>query len=88
MPNILVQVDTEIDTDIEVGDFLYECAEHEIQEVIQWLKNNDYVKDSAMTTQVSVAESEFIEALDKIYSKWNVLSKEETDFIINISKRF
>jgi len=88
MPNILVQVDTEIDTDIEVGDFLYECDEDEIQEAIQWLKDKEYIKDSAMTTQVSVAESEFIEALDKIYSKWNVLSKEETELIINISKRF
>jgi hypothetical protein len=88
MPKILVQVDTEIDTEVDVTDYLYECDEDEIQEAIQWLKDKEYIKDSAMTTQVSVAESEFIEALDKIYNKWNVLSKEETDFIINISKRF
>jgi hypothetical protein len=88
MPKILVQVDTEIDTEVDVTDYLYECDEDEIQEAIQWLKDKEYIKDSAMTTQVSIAESEFIEALDKIYNKWNVLSKEETDFIINISKRF
>ena len=88
MPNILVPVDTEIDVDVNVKDFLEDCSDYEIDEIIQWLKNKNYLKGSSIIDQVSVAESEFIEALDKIYTKWNVLSTEETELIINISKRF
>jgi hypothetical protein len=46
MPKILVQVDTEIDTEVDVTDFLYECDEDEIQEAIQWLKDKEYIKDN------------------------------------------
>jgi ribonucleotide reductase alpha subunit len=88
MPNILVQVDTEVDVDVEVNDFLEDCDEYEIEQVIDWLKDKGHLKNTDIDRQVCVAELEFIEALDKIYTKWNVLSKEETEFIINISKRF
>jgi hypothetical protein len=36
MPNILVQVDTEVDVDVEVNDFLEDCDEYEIEQVIDW----------------------------------------------------
>ena len=88
MPNILVQVDTEVDVDVEVNDFLEDCDEYEIEQVIDWLKDKEHLKNTDIDKQVCVAELEFIEALDKIYTKWNMLSKEEIDFIINISKRF
>ena len=88
MPNILVQVDTEVDVDVEVNDFLEDCDEYEIEQVIDWLKDKEHLKNIDIDRQVCVAELEFIEALDKIYTKWNVLSKDETEFIINISKRF
>ena len=88
MPNILVPVDTEIDVDVNVKDFLEDCSDYEIEEAIDWLKDKDYLKNTDIDRQVCATELEFIEALDKIYKKWNVLPKEETDFIINISKRF
>jgi hypothetical protein len=37
---------------------------------------------------VCATELEFIEALDKLCTKWNMLSKEEEAFILNVSKRF
>jgi hypothetical protein len=88
MPNILVPVDTEIDVDVEVKDFLDDCDTSEIDEVIDWLKENRHIKDTHTDRQVCAAESEFIEALDKIYTKWNVLSKEEETIILNLAKRF
>jgi hypothetical protein len=88
MPNILVPVDTEIDVDINVKYFLDDCDTSEIDEVIDWLKENRHIKDTHTDTQVCAAESEFIEALDKIYTKWNVLSKEEETIILNLAKRF
>jgi hypothetical protein len=88
MPNILVPVDTEIDVDVNIDDFLESCDEYEIEEAIDWLKDKGHIKDTHTDRQVCAAESEYIEALDKIYTKWNVLTKEETDFVLNIAKRF
>lgn len=86
--DVPVEAEVTVDFDVEVEEFLDECDESEIDKIIQWLKNKIYLKGSSIIDQVSVAESEFIEALDKIYTKWNVLSTEETELIINISKRF
>ena len=89
MPNILVPVDTEIDVDVNVQDFLEDCSDYEIEEAIDWLKDKDYLKNTDIDRQVCAwTELEYIEALDKIYTKWNVLTKEETDFVLNIAKRF
>jgi hypothetical protein len=88
MPNILVPVDTEIDVDVNIDDFLESCDEYEIEEAIDWLKDKGHIKDTHTDRQVCAAELEYIEALDKIYTKWNVLTKEETDFVLNIAKRF
>ena len=86
--DVPVKAEVTVDFDVEVEEFLDECDESEIDKIIQWLKNKIYLKGSSIIDQVSVAESEFIEALDKIYTKWNVLSTGETELIINISKRF
>ena len=86
--DVPVKAEVTVDFDVEVEEFLDYCDESEIDKIIQWIKNKNYLKGSSIIGQVSVAESEFIEALDKIYTKWNVLSTEETELIINISKRF
>jgi len=88
--DVPVEAEVEVNIDVEVDEFLDECDEDDIDNIIEYLKDKDYLKDTEILrdNQVCVAESEFMDALDKIYTKWNVLSKEETDFIINISKRF
>jgi len=40
MAEISVNIDTEVDIDVE--DFLDECSSSEIDEVIEWLAENDY----------------------------------------------
>jgi hypothetical protein len=52
MPNISVNVDTEIDVDVEVNDFLEDCDTSEIDEVIDWLKDNKHIKDTHIDRQV------------------------------------
>ena len=74
--------------DVNIDDFLESCDEYEIEEAIDWLKDKGHIKDTHTDRQVCAAELEYIEALDKIYTKWNVLTKEETDFVLNIAKRF
>ena len=95
MPNFRkydVEVETEVDVDfdIDVDEFLDECDEDDIERIIEYLKDKEYLKNTEILRdkQICVAESEFTDALDKIYTKWNVLSNEETDLIIKLAKRF
>lgn len=86
--DVPVEAEVTVDFDVSVDEFLEDCDVFEIDEVIDWLKDKGLLKNTHIDTQLCAAESEFTDALDKIYTKWNVLSNEETQFIINISKRF
>jgi hypothetical protein len=86
--DVPVEAEVTVDFDVDVNEFLEDCDTSEIDEVIDWLKENGHIKDTHTDRQVCAAESEFIEALDKIYTKWNVLSKEEETMILNLAKRF
>jgi len=86
--DVPVEAEVTVDFDVQVEEFLEDCSSFEIDEVIDWLKGKGLLKNINTDTQVCAAESEFIEALDKIYTKWNVLSKEEENFILNVAKRF
>lgn len=90
MPSILVNVDTEIDVDVEVNDFLEDCDNSEIEEIVDWLQNNGHLRETSVdkSAEVCVTEAEFMNALDKLYTKWNMLSKEEEQTILNLAKRF
>lgn len=78
---------------IDVNEFLSECSSKEIEELIDHLIDDGHIHQSAVqrefeSTNVSVGESFFQDALDKLYNKWNVLSTEEEQLILNIAKRF
>ena len=81
------------DINIDVDDFLSACGSSEIKELIEALVEDDHLPKSVLEviqnkSSIGVAESEFEDALDKLRGKWNVLSKEEEELIVKISKRF
>lgn len=81
------------DIDVSVDDFLSACDSRDIKELIEALVEDEYLPESVLKTQssnnpVCISESEFDDALNKLKGKWNVLSREEEEIIINISKRF
>ena len=80
------------DQDIEPSDYVDSCNRYEIDELLDALEVGGYLSKSVRRTKEdpgrSVAESEFQEALDKLYNKWNMLSSEEEQAILQISKRF
>jgi hypothetical protein len=86
--DVPVEAEVTVDFDVEVNEFLEDCDSYEIDNVIDWLKEKGHIKDTHIDKQVCATELEFIEALDKLCTKWNVLSKEEELFIINLAKRF
>jgi len=69
------------DVDIKVWEFVDACDEEEIEELLEYLKEEGYL-DRSMN------ESMFMDALNKIKNNWLSLSREEEDVILNIAKRF
>ena len=91
MPNILVSVDTEIDVDVEVNDFLDECNSSEIEEIIEYLIETGHINKSAVNdyyTDQSVTEIEFEDALKKLQGNWNRLSSDDEATILKIANQF
>lgn len=75
--------------DIEVDDFLDDCSSSEIQEVIQWLKESDYLPQNVATSEVeqSFQDAEFDGALMNLVGKRFKMTPEQEGVIINISKQ-
>lgn len=77
--------------DIDVDDFLSACNRFEIEEIIDALEDDGYIKSSQRAVnnpKVSASEQIFEEALNKLHGKWNQLSKSEEEIILTITKRF
>jgi len=80
------------DIDVEVDDFMEACSDREIQNVIKYLIRYKKItrKDfNLLDSDASgVLESEFHEALLKLNDCRLQLSNEDTQTILNISKKY
>ena len=82
-------VEVDVDVDVDVDEFLEECDDKEINQVIEWLIGNDYLENLKPTAdKISIGEQEFIEALYKLRNHKMSLTVEEENIILNIAKRF
>jgi hypothetical protein len=80
-----------VSVDVDIDDVLWNLSSHDKQELVDDLYEEGYVPkeiEKKENPPVSVGESFFNEALDKLRGKWNMLTDEEETIIINISKRF
>lgn len=88
MPRIdLYNVDVS-DIDIDVEDFLYECSERDIQQIINYLKEENYLKQDDIIQTGSLGDEKFIESLDKLKNKRLNLTLEEEQMIIDLANKF
>ena len=80
------------DIEIDVDKFLSSCNDRDKEELIDALIEEGYLKKDCRKDfkdyNYSVSESHFVEAIDKLRSKWNMLTKEEEEFILKIANRF
>ena len=78
--------------DIDVDDFLSACNKRDIDDIIDALIEDGYLKNSDRTiderSQMSAPEQLFEEALSKLHGKWNQLSKEEEQIIMLLANKF
>ena len=58
----------DIDVDIDVDEFLHACSTHEINEVVEWLQNGDYIKMSHLINnpRMSMGDLEYIKIINKL----------------------
>ena len=77
------------DLDIRVDDFLDDCNSNEIIEVIEWLKDSDYLPQNVATSEKhqSLQDAEFDGFLMNLVGKRFKLTAEQEELIINISKQ-
>ena len=80
--------DVEVDVDIPVDTFLNECDDSEISEAIEWLKDNEYLKNMYISNSNSIPHEMFLEKVDKITQNYYRLTNEEQELIEKIAKRF
>ena len=88
--DVPVEAEVTVDFNVEVDEFLDDCDASEIDEIIEWLHDKGHLRPTHVdkSSEVSASESLYMEALDKLYTKWNMLSKFEEETILNLAKRF
>lgn len=86
MPYITHDVEIEIDVD----NFLYECSESEIEELIELLKDQGYLKNpnKKNLSEDNMLDKEYHANLDKLYGNRINLTLEEEETIRKIASRF
>jgi hypothetical protein len=81
-----VYIDTDIDVDVD--DFLEECNDHEIEEVIGWLEDNGHLSEYyADERKKNLMDLEWDKAIDKLHSNRIQLTPSEEEFIKTIANR-
>jgi hypothetical protein len=86
MPEFTVyNIDVEVDVDVD--DFLDECSEEEIKQILRWLKDNEYLFDFHVSTSTTTASEEAfyknVEKLSKLYFAMSVEDSAVIETILN-----
>lgn len=77
-----------VDIDVSVSDFLDECSSFEIQEVVEWLRENGDLDEFVIIPKDSNPQDEiFNEGLKNLIDNRYLLSTEEEELIMNIAKK-
>ena len=69
-------------------EFVDACSSSEILDLVDYLKEGDYISESEDRSSMSIPESDLEDALDKLHGKYRNLSSEEEEIIKKIANRF
>jgi len=78
----------EISMDVDIEDFLYECSSREIEEVIKWLEESDYIKPHNIVDEGSVMDIEWSNTVSKLQTLRQRLTVEEEELIKSIVNKY
>lgn len=80
-----------VSVDVDIDDVLWSMSDREKQKLVDELYDDGFTPtelEKKLDPPSHAAEFEFNEALNKLKGKWNMLTSEEEQMIIKISKRF
>lgn len=79
---------SDAEVDVDVNEFMDACSRREIEEVINYLKENRHLSHLNNDSNMSLNESEFEDNLSAISGNYLNVTKEEEEVISKIAKRF
>ena len=81
-------VEVDVDVDVDIVEILDECSSSEIEDVVDWLVDNDYIKQEHTTRSESVMDEEWNEAISKLHTLRQRLTIEEEQLIKSIINKY
>jgi ribosomal protein S8 len=83
MPNF------DVDVDIDVNEFLSECDSHDIEEIIDVLVSDGYLKNSSLLKEgETLMETEFFKHCNGLKGVYMQISNEDLEIIEQIYKKY
>lgn len=76
------EINVDVDVDVDVVDFLDECSTSEIEEVMEWLEENDYSIQRSLNTEKDIDED-----LIKLINCISITTEDE-ELIKEIASRY
>jgi hypothetical protein len=75
--------------DLDADEFLDECSSGEIEDVIEWLIDNDHLKGTLLTpNSTSFDQTDFTQALNKLQMAYYQMPNHECQLIIDLAKKY
>ena len=80
----------EVEIDFDISDLMFDLSKSDIEDVIEYLIDNDYISENQSKTngESSLAEWEFTKVITKIADNRLRLTAEEDAILKKISDRF
>jgi hypothetical protein len=85
--NVNTSVNVDEDVEVEVEDVLDQLNDDEIQQVIQWLKDNDFINNSDVES-LTFPHQQFHNSTLTIASNYYLLTSEEQEIIEAIANKY
>jgi hypothetical protein len=77
----------DISIDVDVEEFLDDCSKREIEEVIQWLVDSDWIKPTQVE-EGNVMDIEWFNTVSKLHTLRQRLTVEEEELIKSIVNKY
>ena len=91
MPTVYTYVESDVDVDIEVNEFVSSCSPREIRELVQALIEDGHIKTSSVTPspdRMTAREIEFGEMLSLLSQKYYQMDVTEINIIEELYNKY
>lgn len=89
MPKLTSYIESEVDVDIEVDEFIDSCSPKEISKIVKILSEDGYIPTSAIKPKnYNVLDEMWWEKIDKLRNSRLSMTDEEIEIIEKIAGRF